>query len=95
MFIHSQKRNPQTHLKDPNMVWDFFSNHPMATHQVRYFLINSNFNSCFFFLSISLCFFIPIVVYPMVFVICMVMVRIHLKWLMIKMNLFGLNFIFE
>jgi catalase len=33
MFIHSQKRNPQTHLKDPNMVWDFFANHPMATHQ--------------------------------------------------------------
>ncbi len=34
MFIHSQKRNPQTHLKDPNMVWDFFANHPQATHQV-------------------------------------------------------------
>jgi catalase len=33
MFIHSQKRNPQTHLKDPNMVWDFFANHPQATHQ--------------------------------------------------------------
>lgn len=33
MFIHSQKRNPQTHLRDPNMVWDFFANHPMATHQ--------------------------------------------------------------
>ncbi len=38
MFIHSQKRNPETHLKDPNMVWDFFANHPMATHQVRYFV---------------------------------------------------------
>ncbi len=35
MFIHSQKRNPQTHLKDPNMVWDFFVNHPMVTHQVN------------------------------------------------------------
>ena len=35
MFIHSQKRNPQTHLRDPNMVWDFFANHPMATHQVE------------------------------------------------------------
>ena len=35
MFIHSQKRNPETHLKDPNMVWDFFSNNPQATHQVR------------------------------------------------------------
>jgi catalase len=34
MFIHSQKRNPQTHLKDPNMVWDFFATNPQATHQV-------------------------------------------------------------
>jgi len=34
MFIHSQKRNPQTHLKDPNMVWDFFASNPQATHQV-------------------------------------------------------------
>ncbi|CAF1117342.1 unnamed protein product [Rotaria sordida] len=33
MFIHSQKRNPQTHLKDPNMVWDFFASNPQATHQ--------------------------------------------------------------
>lgn len=24
-FIHSQKRNPQTHLKDVNMQWDFLS----------------------------------------------------------------------
>lgn len=46
MFIHSQKRNPQTHLKDPNMVWDFFANHPMATHQVEnFFFLLSNFNS--------------------------------------------------
>jgi catalase len=35
MFIHSQKRNPQTHLKDPNMVWDFFASNPQATHQVK------------------------------------------------------------
>lgn len=33
MFIHSQKRNPETHLKDPNMVWDFFACHPQAMHQ--------------------------------------------------------------
>ncbi|CAF0958252.1 unnamed protein product [Didymodactylos carnosus] len=33
MFIHSQKRNPKTHLKDANMVWDFFGNNPQATHQ--------------------------------------------------------------
>lgn len=24
-FVHTQKRNPQTHLKDPNMAWDFFT----------------------------------------------------------------------
>jgi catalase len=35
MFIHSQKRNPETHLKDPNMVWDFFATNPQATHQVK------------------------------------------------------------
>lgn len=32
-FIHTQKRNPQTHLKDANMFWDFFSLVPSATHQ--------------------------------------------------------------
>jgi catalase len=41
MFIHSQKRNPQTHLKDPNMVWDFFASNPQATHQVRERLIKN------------------------------------------------------
>lgn len=33
-FIHTQKRNPQTHLKDPNMTWDFFGLRPETTHQV-------------------------------------------------------------
>jgi catalase len=33
-FIHTQKRNPQTHLKDPNMVWDFWSLSPEALHQI-------------------------------------------------------------
>jgi catalase len=33
-FIHTQKRNPQTHLKDPNAVWDFWSLSPEALHQV-------------------------------------------------------------
>lgn len=33
-FIHSQKRNPKTHLKDPNMVWDFLSLTPESIHQV-------------------------------------------------------------
>ncbi|KAG0148816.1 hypothetical protein CROQUDRAFT_654391 [Cronartium quercuum f. sp. fusiforme G11] len=32
-FIHTQKRNPRTHLKDPNMVWDYFGQNPEAMHQ--------------------------------------------------------------
>lgn len=33
-FIHTQKRNPATHLKDNNMVWDFFTLRPETTHQM-------------------------------------------------------------
>ena len=33
-FIHTQKRNPQTHLKDPTAVWDFWSLSPEALHQI-------------------------------------------------------------
>jgi catalase len=33
-FIHTQKRNPETHLKDPDMMWDFISLRPETTHQV-------------------------------------------------------------
>lgn len=33
-FIHTQKRDPQTHLKNPNAVWDFWSLSPEALHQV-------------------------------------------------------------
>ncbi|GFY38002.1 catalase [Trichonephila inaurata madagascariensis] len=33
-FIHSQKRNPVTHLKDADMFWDFLSLRPESTHQV-------------------------------------------------------------
>ena len=33
-FIHSQKRSPQTNLKDPNMAWDFWSLSPEALHQI-------------------------------------------------------------
>lgn len=33
-FIHSQKRNPQTHMKDPDMVWDFWGLRPESLHQV-------------------------------------------------------------
>ena len=31
-FIHSQKRLPVSHLKDANMVWDFFSLRPESLH---------------------------------------------------------------
>ncbi|MCW2244002.1 catalase [Azospirillum canadense] len=33
-FIHTQKRNPATNLKDPTAVWDFFSLSPETLHQV-------------------------------------------------------------
>ena len=33
-FIHTQKRNPQTNLKDADMAWDFLSLHPESNHQV-------------------------------------------------------------
>lgn len=33
-LIHTQKRNPQTNLKDANMFWDFFSLTPETLHQV-------------------------------------------------------------
>ncbi|CAN0353557.1 unnamed protein product, partial [Hapterophycus canaliculatus] len=34
-FIHTQKRNPKTHLKDADMFWDFISLRPETTHQVN------------------------------------------------------------
>lgn len=33
-FVHTQKRNPQTNLKDPDAVWDFLSLTPESIHQV-------------------------------------------------------------
>ena len=33
-FIHTQKRNPATNCKDPNMFWDFISLSPETMHQV-------------------------------------------------------------
>jgi len=33
-FIHTQKRNPGTNLKDANMFWDFLSLTPESVHQV-------------------------------------------------------------
>ncbi|XP_077301423.1 catalase isoform X1 [Arctopsyche grandis] len=35
-FIHTQKRNPATHLKDPDMFWDFLSLRPESMHQVLF-----------------------------------------------------------
>jgi catalase len=35
-FIHTQKRNPKTHLKDPDMFWDFISLRPETIHQVSF-----------------------------------------------------------
>jgi len=36
VFIHTQKRNPATHLKDCDMFWDFLSLRPESTHQVMF-----------------------------------------------------------
>lgn len=33
-FIHTQKRNPETHLKDANMFWDYLTTNQEAIHQV-------------------------------------------------------------
>jgi len=35
-FIHTQKRNPATHLGDPDMFWDFIGMRPETTHQVSF-----------------------------------------------------------
>jgi catalase len=34
MFIHTQKRHPQTNLRDMDMQWDFWSQCPESLHQV-------------------------------------------------------------
>lgn len=34
IFIHTQKRNPQTNLKDATMFWDYLSTHQESVHQV-------------------------------------------------------------
>jgi catalase len=50
-LIHSQKRNPQTHMKDPNAFWDFLSLVPESLHQVRHsFNLSWNFYICDAFL---------------------------------------------
>lgn len=37
-FIHSQKRDPQTHLRSNEMQWDFWSHSPESVHQVTYLM---------------------------------------------------------
>ncbi len=37
-FIHSQKRNPVTHLRDNNMQWDFWTLSPESAHQVTFLM---------------------------------------------------------
>ncbi|MGA2761462.1 MAG: catalase [Candidatus Cybelea sp.] len=37
-FIHSQKRHPQTNLRDPNRMWDFWALSPESLHQVTYLM---------------------------------------------------------
>lgn len=39
-FIHTQKRHPQTHLKSPTMIWDFWSLNPESLHQVMILMSN-------------------------------------------------------
>ncbi|RXG59650.1 Catalase, partial [Armadillidium vulgare] len=40
-FIHTQKRNPVTHLKDPDMFWDFMSLCYETTHQCTFLFTGS------------------------------------------------------
>ncbi|KRN42341.1 catalase [Fructilactobacillus fructivorans] len=37
-FIHSQKRDPKTHLRSQEMQWDFWSHSPESVHQVTYLM---------------------------------------------------------
>lgn len=39
-FIHTQKRSPQTNLKDPDMFWDFLSLVPESNHQATILFSN-------------------------------------------------------
>ena len=39
-FIHTQKRDPRTNLKDPTMAWDFWSLTPESIHQVTILFSN-------------------------------------------------------
>jgi catalase len=39
-FVHTQKRDPQTHLKSPTMMFDFWSRAPESLHQVTMLFSN-------------------------------------------------------
>lgn len=39
-FIHTQKRDPQTNLKSPTMMWDYWSLNPESLHQVMFLFSN-------------------------------------------------------
>jgi len=39
-FVHTQKRDPQTNLKSPTMMWDFWSQAPESLHQVTMLFSN-------------------------------------------------------
>ncbi len=39
-FIHTQKRDPQTNLKSPTMMWDYWSLNPESLHQVLILMSN-------------------------------------------------------
>lgn len=39
-FVHTQKRDPQTNLKSPTMMWDFWSRAPESLHQVTMLFSN-------------------------------------------------------
>ena len=38
MFIHSQKRDPKTNIRDDDMQWDFWSQCPESLHQVTWLM---------------------------------------------------------
>lgn len=52
-FIHTQKRDPQTHLKDNDMFWDYLSQNPESFHQVSANLCTFTFT----FICIFICIF--------------------------------------
>jgi len=39
-FIHTQKKNPQSNLPDPDSFWDFFSLNPETMHQMMFLFSN-------------------------------------------------------